>query len=121
MFFLTAASEAEGNKSLAGAPDGTLTWGGASVWCGNAKWENLTNFTIGQSFTAPSRGFVYSKGNSTSAWGALITSVNGITILGCTGKETDAGGTAYVNAGDTVIVSKSGTVANASAIFVPIQ
>ena len=27
-FFLTAADEANGNKSLAGSPDGSLTWGG---------------------------------------------------------------------------------------------
>lgn len=106
---------------LKGKPDGSLTWGGASVWCGNAKWANRTNLTIGQSFTAPSRGFVYSKANSTSSWGALHTSVNGIHLLGVTGKETDTGGTVYVNAGDTVIVSRDGSVQSATAIFVPIQ
>lgn len=119
-FALSAMDATSGNKSLIGSPDGSLTWGGASVWCGNAKWANRTNITIGQSFTAPSRGFVYSRGHSTSAWGSLRTSVNGILILGWTGKETDTGGTAYVNAGDTVIVSKDGTVSEASAIFVPI-
>lgn len=106
---------------LWGRPNGSLTWGGASVWCGNAKWANRTNITIGQSFTAPSRGFVYSRGNSTSSWGALHTSVNGIHLLGQTGKETDTGGTVYVNAGDTVIVSKDGAVEHISVIFVPIQ
>ena len=120
-FFLTAANEANGNKSLAGYPDGSLTWCGAPVWCGNAKWANRTNLTIGQSFTAPSRGFVYSRGNSTSSWGALHTTVNGIHLLGQTGKETDTGGTVYVNAGDTVIVSKDGSVEHISIIFVPIQ
>lgn len=120
-FALSAMNATTGAKCLTGSPDGSLTWCGASVWCGNAKWANRTNLTIGQSFTAPSRGFVYSRGHSTSAWGSLRTSVNGITILGWTGKETDTGGTAYVNAGDTVIVSKDGTVSEASAIFVPIQ
>lgn len=120
-FFLSAMNATTGVKTLYGSPDGSLTWCGASVWCGNAKWANRTNITIGQSFTAPSRGFVYSRGHSTSAWGSLRTSVNGILILGWTGKETDTGGTAYVNAGDTVIVSKDGTVSEASAIFVPIQ
>lgn len=119
--FIITADGGNGGKNLTGSPDGSLTWCGASVWCGNAKWANRTNLTIGQSFTAPSRGFVYSRGHSTSAWGSLRTSVNGITILGWTGKETDTGGTAYVNAGDTVIVSKDGTVSEASAIFVPIQ
>lgn len=109
------------SHELRGTPDGSLTWGGAAVWCGNAKWANRTNLTIGQSFTAPSRGFVYSKANSTSSWGALHTSVNGIHILGVTGKETDTGGTVYVNAGDTVIVSRDGSVQSESAIFVPIQ
>ncbi len=120
-FALNAMDATTGAKSLVGSPNGSLTWCNASVWCGNAKWANHTNLTIGQSFTAPSRGFVYSRGNSTSSWGALHTSVNGITILGYTGKETDTGGTAYVNAGDTVIVSKNGSVSNTSAIFVPIQ
>lgn len=120
-FALSAMNATTGNKTLNGSPDGSLTWCGASVWCGNAKWANRTKLTIGQSFTAPSRGFVYSRGYSTSAWGSLCTSVNGILILGWTGKETDTGGTAYVNAGDTVIVSKDGTVPEASAIFVPIQ
>lgn len=121
LFFLIAGLSSSQNYRLVGSPSGSLTWGGAPVWCGNAKWANRTNLTIGQSFTAPSRGFVYSRGHSTSAWGALRTSVNGITILGWTGKETDTGGTAYVNSGDTVIVSKDGTVSEASAIFVPIQ
>lgn len=120
-FFLSAMNATTGAKTLAGYPDGSLTWVGAPVWCGNAKWANRTNLTIGQSFTAPSRGFVYSRGHSPSAWGSLRTSVNGILILGWTGKETDTGGTAYVNSGDTVIVSKDGTVSEASAIFVPIQ
>lgn len=120
-FYLISALSASQRHDLVGKPDGSLTWGGAPVWCGNAKWANRTNLTIGQSFTAPSRGFVYSRGHSTSAWGSLRTSVNGILILGWTGKETDTGGTAYVNAGDTVIVSKDGTVSEASAIFVPIQ
>ena len=109
------------SHQLRGKPDGSLTWCGAPVWCGNANWSNRTNLTIGQSFTAPSRGFVYAKGHSTSSWGALHISVNGIHILGATGKETDTGGTAYVNAGDTVIVSKDGTVNSESAIFVPVQ
>lgn len=120
-FFLSAMNATTGVKTLFGSPDGSLTWCGASVWCGNAKWANRTNLTIGQSFTAPSRGFVYSKANSTSSWGALHTSVNGIHILGVTGKETDTGGTVYVNAGDTVIVSRDGSVQSESAIFVPIQ
>lgn len=120
-FYLISALSASQRHDLVGKPDGSLTWSGASVWCGNAKWANRTNLTIGQSFTAPSRGFVYSRGNSTSSWGALRTSVNGIHLLGWTGKETDTGGTVYVNAGDTVIVSKTGTVEHTSVIFVPIQ
>lgn len=120
-FFLIAALSTSQKHDLVGSPNGSLTWGGAPVWCGNAKWANRTNLTIGQSFKAPSRGFVYAKGQSTSSWGAIHISVNGIHILGVTGKETDTGGTAYVNAGDTVIVSKDGTVNSASAIFVPVQ
>lgn len=120
-FTLSAMNATTGAKPLVGSPDGSLTWCGASVWCGNAKWANRTNLTIGQSFTAPSRGFVYSRGNSTSSWGALHTSVNGIHLLGQTGKETDTGGTVYVNAGDTVIVSKDGSVEHISVIFVPIN
>ena len=120
-FCLSAMDATTGNTTLVGSPNGSLTWCGAPVWCGNANWSNRTNLTIGQSFTAPSRGFVYAKGHSTSSWGALHISVNGIHILGVTGKETDTGGTAYVNAGDTVIVSKDGTVNSASAIFVPVQ
>lgn len=119
-FCLSAMNATTGAKTLYGSPNGSLTWCGASVWCGNANWANRTNLTIGQSFTAPSRGFVYSKANSTSSWGALHTSVNGIHLLGVTGKETDTGGTVYVNAGDTVIVSGDGSVQSASAIFVPI-
>lgn len=119
--FIIAAEAGNVSYSLTGLPSGSLTWGGASVWCGNAKWENRRNLTIGQSFTAPSRGFVYSKANSTSSWGALHTSVNGIHLLGVTGKETDTGGTVYVNAGDTVIVSRDGSVEHISVIFVPIQ
>lgn len=120
-FFLSAMNATTGAKTLSGSPDGTLTWCGEPVWYGKAIWANRTNLTIGQSFTAPSRGFVYSKANSTSSWGALHTSVNGIHLLGVTGKETDTGGTVYVNAGDTVIVSIDGSVKNTSAIFVPIQ
>lgn len=119
-FVLSAMDATTGAKSLSGQPDGSLTWCGEPVWFGKAIWANRTNLTIGQSFTAPSRGFVYSKANSTSSWGALHTSVNGIHILGVTGKETDTGGTVYVNAGDTVIVSGDGSVKNVSAIFVPI-
>lgn len=119
--FALVANNGTTKISLEGSPNGSLTWGGASVWCGNAKWANRRNLTIGQSFTAPSRGFVYSKANSTSSWGALHTSVNGIHLLGVTGKETDTGGTVYVNAGDTVIVSRDGSVENISVIFVPIQ
>lgn len=120
-FYLISALSNGQRHDLLGNPNGSLTWGGASVWCGNAKWANRTNLTIGQSFTAPSRGFVYSKANSTSSWGALHTSVNGIHLLGVTGKETDTGGTVYVNAGDTVIVSRDGNVEHMSAIFVPIK
>ena len=120
-FRLNAMDATTGKKALVGSPDGSLTWFGAPVWRGNANWSNRTNLTIGQSFTAPSRGFVYAKGHSTSSWGALHISVNGIHILGDTGKETDTGGTAYVNAGDTVIVSTDRTVNSASAIFVPVQ
>ena len=119
-FCLSAMNATTGAQTLAGNPDGSLTWCGEPVWYGKAIWANRTNLTIGQSFTAPYRGFVYSRGNSTSAWGALHTSVNGIHLLGQTGKETDTGGTVYVNAGDTVIVSKDGTVEQISAIFVPI-
>lgn len=35
-FFLTAASEANGNKSLVGSPDGTLTWCGEPVLYGES-------------------------------------------------------------------------------------
>lgn len=35
-FFLTAANEANGNKSLVGSPDGSLTWCGKNVLTGNS-------------------------------------------------------------------------------------
>lgn len=92
-----------------------------NVWKGLNAFSKRQSLTIGQSFSAPARGFVYARGYSTSAWGALVLSVNGVTLLGWTGKESDTGGTVCVEAGDTVLVSKSGTVGNCAACFVPIQ
>lgn len=101
------------NKVVKSALDG--------VWKGLNAFSAKQSLTIGQSFTAPSRGVVYARGSSTSSWGCLNISVNGVVLLGSSGKEAQTGGTAIVDAGDTIVVSKSGSLSSSSAYFVPIQ
>lgn len=57
-FFLTAANEANGNKSLSGSPSGSLTWDGKNVLTGNSA--GLT--VVAESYGANSWYRKYSDG-----------------------------------------------------------
>lgn len=85
-FYLTAASEAEGHKSFAGTPDGSLTWGGHNVITVVAE-----SYSANSWYRKYSDGWIeqggYSTGNSYTSPATLTFptafSSNQYTIIGC--------------------------------------
>ena len=74
-FFLTAASEATGHQSLAGYPDGSLTWIGRNVLTGNSAGLTVVaeSYSANSWYRKYSDGWIEQGGKTTGSSGVTLT------------------------------------------------
>lgn len=120
--FKLCAHDGTNSKNLVGDPDGTLTWGGQTLFP-SFSYGSKTRLAIDTTHTMASDGLIFVEvQRAGSQGGALETFINGAIMWLSSNDYSFAYGYYFVKQGDTVrAVNKSGALTLADVYFIPVR